>query len=96
MALIATDGTRAAGSPAAASLPPSCPISASSAIWRAQSGLLRTQVGDRYVVEHMRAKGSMSAASTPGHIVLSDFSTTGDGLVAALQVLAAVKLATSR
>jgi phosphoglucosamine mutase len=50
--------------------------------------LERTQVGDRYVVEAMRAKGYNLGGEQSGHIVLSDFSTTGDGLLAALQVLA--------
>lgn len=50
-------------------------------------GLVRTQVGDRYVVEHMRAHGYNVGGEQSGHIVLSDFVTTGDGLVAALQVL---------
>jgi phosphoglucosamine mutase len=53
--------------------------------------LHRTRVGDRYVVEHMRANGFNVGGEKSGHIVLSDFSTTGDGLIAALQVLAAVK-----
>jgi phosphoglucosamine mutase len=51
----------------------------------------RTQVGDRYVVEHMRAHGFNVGGEQSGHIVLSDFATTGDGLVSALQVLACVK-----
>lgn len=50
--------------------------------------LERTKVGDRYVVEAMRAKGYNVGGEQSGHIVLSDFSTTGDGLIAALQVLA--------
>ncbi len=50
--------------------------------------LERTGVGDRYVVEAMRAKGYNVGGEQSGHIVLSDFSTTGDGLIAALQVLA--------
>ncbi len=50
--------------------------------------LARTQVGDRYVTEHMRAHGYNVGGEPSGHVVLSDFSTTGDGLVAALQVLA--------
>ncbi|MET0481382.1 MAG: phosphoglucosamine mutase [Aestuariivirgaceae bacterium] len=54
--------------------------------------LLRTRVGDRYVVEHMRTKGCNVGGEQSGHIVLSDFGTTGDGLVAALQVMAAIKL----
>jgi phosphoglucosamine mutase len=53
--------------------------------------LHRTQVGDRYVVEHMRANGMNVGGEQSGHIVLSDFSTTGDGLVSALQVMACVK-----
>ena len=53
-----------------------------------QLKLERTSVGDRYVVEAMRAKGYNVGGEQSGHIVLSDFSTTGDGLLAALQVLA--------
>ncbi|MBH0239355.1 phosphoglucosamine mutase [Methylobrevis albus] len=53
--------------------------------------LHRTKVGDRYVVEAMRAEGYNVGGEQSGHIVLADYSTTGDGLVAALQVLAAVK-----
>ena len=53
--------------------------------------LARTKVGDRYVVEHMRSSGFNVGGEQSGHIVLSDFSTTGDGLLAALQVLAEVK-----
>ena len=50
--------------------------------------LLRTQVGDRYVVERMREGGYNLGGEQSGHIVLSDYTTTGDGLIAALQVLA--------
>ena len=50
--------------------------------------LVRTRVGDRYVVEHMRAHGFNVGGEQSGHIVLSDCNSTGDGLVAALQVLA--------
>ena len=53
--------------------------------------LARTKVGDRYVVEHMREHGYNIGGEQSGHLVLSDFSTTGDGLVSALQVLACVK-----
>ncbi|MGF0539343.1 phosphoglucosamine mutase [Agrobacterium sp. ES01] len=53
--------------------------------------LARTKVGDRYVVEHMRRNNFNVGGEQSGHIVLSDFGTTGDGLVAALQILAAVK-----
>ncbi len=54
-------------------------------------GLIRTQVGDRYVSEYMRAHGFNLGGEPSGHMILSDFSTTGDGLVAALQVLAVMK-----
>jgi phosphoglucosamine mutase len=50
--------------------------------------LARTQVGDRYVVEHMRECGYNIGGEQSGHLILSDFTTTGDGLIAALQVLA--------
>ena len=50
--------------------------------------LHRTQVGDRYVMEKMRAGGFNLGGEQSGHMILSDFSTTGDGLIAALQVLA--------
>ena len=50
--------------------------------------LERTKVGDRYVVEAMRAGASNLGGEQSGHIVLSDFATTGDALIAALQVLA--------
>ncbi len=53
--------------------------------------LARTKVGDRYVVEKMRADGFNVGGEQSGHIVLSDFATTGDGLIAALQVMACVK-----
>jgi phosphoglucosamine mutase len=53
-------------------------------------GLTRTQVGDRYVLETMRERGFNVGGEQSGHIILSDYATTGDGLVAALQVLAAL------
>jgi len=55
--------------------------------------LARTKVGDRYVVEHMREHGFNVGGEQSGHIVLSDYSTTGDGLVSALQVLACIQAA---
>ncbi len=51
---------------------------------------LRTQVGDRYVVEKMRADGYILGGEQSGHLILGEHSTTGDGLVAALQVCAAI------
>src|SRR5882724_5358959 len=53
--------------------------------------LARTPVGDRYVLEHMREHGFNVGGEQSGHIILSDYTTTGDGFVAALQVLAVVK-----
>lgn len=55
--------------------------------------LERTQVGDRYVLEAMRAKGFNVGGEQSGHIILTDFTTTGDGLIAALQLLAVAKQA---
>jgi phosphoglucosamine mutase len=52
--------------------------------------LARTAVGDRYVVEHMREHGYNIGGEQSGHIILQDHSTTGDGLIAGLQVLAAL------
>jgi phosphoglucosamine mutase len=51
----------------------------------------RTAVGDRYVLEHMREHGYNVGGEQSGHIIMSDYATTGDGLVSALQVLAVVK-----
>jgi len=53
--------------------------------------LARTSVGDRYVLERMLEHGYNVGGEASGHIILSDYATTGDGLVAALQVLAVVK-----
>jgi phosphoglucosamine mutase len=54
---------------------------------RQQINLARTRVGDRYVVEAMRAGGFNLGGEQSGHVVMSDYVTTGDGLLAALQVL---------
>ncbi|MET0361643.1 MAG: phosphoglucosamine mutase [Sphingobium sp.] len=53
-------------------------------------GLERTQVGDRYVLERMRGGGFNVGGEQSGHMILSDYATTGDGTIAALQVLAAL------
>lgn len=61
--------------------------------------LERTRVGDRYVVEAMRLNGANVGGEPSGHVILSDYSTTGDGLVTALQVLAVIageKIAASK
>jgi phosphoglucosamine mutase len=50
--------------------------------------LVRAKVGDRYVMERMREKGFNIGGEQSGHIILSDYATTGDGLIAALQLLA--------
>jgi phosphoglucosamine mutase len=53
--------------------------------------MVRTPVGDRYVLEHMRKYGYNLGGEQSGHIIMSDYTTTGDGFIAALQVLAMVK-----
>jgi phosphoglucosamine mutase len=53
--------------------------------------LVRTPVGDRYVLEQMLSGGYNLGGEPSGHIILSDYATTGDGFVAALQVLAVVQ-----
>ncbi len=58
--------------------------------------LERTKVGDRYVVEHMREHGFNLGGEQSGHIVMSDYATTGDGLIAALQTLSALRASERR
>lgn len=53
--------------------------------------LLRTNVGDRWVVERMRETGCSIGGEQSGHIILSEFTPTGDGLIVALQALAAIR-----
>ena len=53
-------------------------------------GLVRTKVGDRYVLEAMRAGGHNLGGEQSGHMILLDHATTGDGSIAALQVLGAL------
>jgi phosphoglucosamine mutase len=53
--------------------------------------LIRTPVGDRYVVEAMREHGCNIGGEQSGHIVLSDYNSTGDGLIAALQILSVIR-----
>ncbi|MAS86487.1 MAG: phosphoglucosamine mutase [Micavibrio sp.] len=53
--------------------------------------LIRTAVGDRYVMEAMSEQGASLGGEQSGHIILSDYATTGDGLLAALQILALIK-----
>jgi len=53
-------------------------------------GLERTAVGDRYVLERMREKGCNIGGEQSGHVIVGDYSTTGDGLMAALQVLSTI------
>ena len=61
------------------------------AIKRAGGSLRRTKVGDRYVVEEMKAGGYSLGGEQSGHIVFLDHNTTGDGIISALQLLAIVQ-----
>ena len=60
--------------------------------WKSFGGNFEiTAVGDRYVLENMRKNNYKIGGEQSGHIIFSDFSTTGDGLITALQVLSAMK-----
>ncbi len=52
---------------------------------------VRTQVGDRYIVEHMRQSGALFGGEPSGHLVFKKYSTTGDGILAALKVIESIK-----
>lgn len=52
---------------------------------------IRTQVGDRYIVEHMRNSGALFGGEPSGHLVFKKYSTTGDGILAALKVIESIK-----
>lgn len=58
-----------------------------------QQGLkfTRTQVGDRYIVEHMRQSGALFGGEPSGHLVFKKYATTGDGILAALKVIESIK-----
>lgn len=52
---------------------------------------IRTAVGDRYIVEHMRKSGALFGGEPSGHLVFKNYSTTGDGILAALKVIESMK-----
>ncbi len=52
---------------------------------------IRTQVGDRYIVEHMRQSGALFGGEPSGHLIFKRYSTTGDGILAALKVIESIK-----
>ena len=58
--------------------------------------LFRTNVGDRYVSQFMRENGYNIGGEQSGHIIIGDYSTTGDGLLAAIQILSIMKKAIRR
>lgn len=56
-------------------------------------GFARTQVGDRYIMEHLKQNDGILGGEPSGHIICRDRTSTGDGIVVALQVLAAMQQA---
>jgi phosphoglucosamine mutase len=61
------------------------------ALERLGVGFVRTQVGDRYIMDHLKQADGILGGEPSGHIICRDRTTTGDGIVAALQVLAALQ-----
>lgn len=61
------------------------------ALQRLEVGFVRTKVGDRYIMEHLKGTDGILGGEPSGHIICRDRTTTGDGIVSALQVLAAIK-----
>jgi len=61
------------------------------AMEKARIKVVKTKVGDRYVVDEMRKKGYVLGGEQSGHIIFSDYTTTGDGMVSALQLLRVMK-----
>lgn len=62
------------------------------ALARLGIGFARTKVGDRYIMEHLKRENGILGGEPSGHLICRDRTTTGDGIVSALQVLAALKL----
>jgi len=61
------------------------------ALQRLELGFVRTKVGDRYIMERLKRDAGMLGGEPSGHIICRDRTSTGDGIIAALQVLAALK-----
>jgi phosphoglucosamine mutase len=63
------------------------------ALRRLDVGFDRTNVGDRYIIEHLKRTGGVLGGEPSGHIICRDRTSTGDGIIAALQVIAALQQA---